>query len=164
MTNNLDSAGQKLLSAWQKLHTKPIGRWLFKQIMAKNVPYTGSIKADVQKLSPGYCEIKLKYRKSNTNHLNSVHALALANLGEYASGLAMMTALPPDVRGIVTQIKTSYLKKARGNLLAIAQVDVPQIIKPGTTHLIEAKIYDNDQDLVTQVAIQWLLSPKQERT
>jgi len=160
MTKNLESAGQKLLSTWQKLANKPFGKWIFKQIIAKNIPYTGSIKADVQMLKPGRCEALLKFRHSNTNHLSSVHALALSNLGELTSGLAMMTGLPSHIRGIVTHINTSYLKKARGDLMAISEVEIPTISEPKTTHEVHTNIYDQDNDLVSTVTVQWLLSPK----
>ncbi|MFC3194665.1 DUF4442 domain-containing protein [Marinicella sediminis] len=160
MTKNLDSAGHRLLSVWQKLHNKPLGKWLFKKIIARKVPYTGSIKADVRELKPGHCEVILKYRRSNTNHLNCVHALALSNLGELAGGLAMMTGLPPHIRGIVTHINTEYLKKARGQLRAVANADIPAVTEPKTVHHVRADIFDQDQDLVTQVTVQWLLSPK----
>ena len=161
MTKIHESAGQKLLQSWQKLEQKPMGRWLFKQIIANNIPYTGSIKADVQVLQPGRCEVLMKFRKSNTNHLNCVHALALSNLGEYTGGLAMMTGLPPTIRGIVTNINTEYLKKARGHLLAKADVQIPKVTAAKTEHLIQTYIYDQDNDLVTTVTVKWLLSPKQ---
>ena len=154
-----ESSGQKLLKTWSKLKQKPMGKWLFKQIIANNIPYTGSIKADVLELEPGTCKVLMKFRKSNTNHLNSVHALALSNLGELTSGLAMMTGLPASIRGIVTNINTDYLKKARGHLLAKAQVDIPNVTKPKTEHHVQAKIYDQDKDLVSTVTIKWLLSP-----
>ena len=160
MTKTHESAGQKLLQTWQKLEQKPMGRWLFKKIIANNVPYTGSIRDVVQVLEPGRCEVLMKFRKSNTNHLNSVHALALSNLGEFTSGLAIMTGLPPTIRGIVTNISTEYLKKARGHLLAKAHVEIPNVTKPKTKHHIQAHIYDQDNDLVTTVTVKWLLSPK----
>ncbi len=159
MVKKFESAGQMLLNAWQKLHTKPLGKWLFKQLIAKNIPYTGSIKAEVQRLEPGHCEVLLKFRKSNTNHLNSVHALALSNLGELASGLAMMTGLPPTIRGIVTNINTEYIKKARGDLTAKADVKIPTVTAEKTVHHVQALIYDQNQDVVTTVTVKWLLSP-----
>ncbi len=160
MKKNHESAGKKLLDIWQKLDKKLMGRWLFKQIIANKIPYTGSIKADVQSLEPGHCEVLMKYRKSNTNHLNSIHALALSNLGEFTSGLAMMTGLPPNIRGIVTNINTDYLKKARGHLLAKAQVKIPEVRHAKTEHLIQAHIYNQGDELVTTVTVKWLLSPQ----
>ena len=160
MSTHFESAGHQLLSAWQKLHNKPLGKWLFKRIIARNVPYTGSIKADVQQLRPGHCEVLLKHRHSNTNHLNCIHALALANLGELAGGLAMMTGLPPSVRGIVTRINTEYLKKARGDLHAVAEVTVPEVTAAKTVHHVHARIHNQHHELVTRVEVEWLLSPK----
>ena len=54
------------------------------------------------------------------NPFSCVHALALANLGEFSSGMLMVNwlAYHKDKRGIPIKIETEYLKKARGKILA----------------------------------------------
>lgn len=161
MTQSKAAAGQRLYHYWQKLHNKPLGPWLFNKILALHVPYSGSIKAQVKLLEPGRCEVLLPYRRANTNHLNSVHALATANLGEMAGGLAMLTGLGDTVRGIVTRIDTEYLKKARGNLIAKADVAIPTVTEDKTEYRVRTHIFDTDGDEVTRVTVTWLLSPTQ---
>lgn len=159
MKSSKAAAGHRLYQYWQKLHNKPLGPWLFNKILAVNVPYSGSIKARVMALEPGRCRVLLPYRRANTNHLNSVHALATANLGELVGGLAMLTGLPDMVRGIVTRIDTEYLKKARGDLIGKADVDIPVVTEDKTEFQVQAHIYDQSGDEVTRVTVTWLLSP-----
>ncbi len=162
MTQSKAAAGQRLHRYWKKLQNKPLGPWLFNKILAFNVPYTGSIKAKVKVLEPGHCQVLMPYRRGNTNHLNSVHALATANLGEMVGGLAMLTGLPDTVRGIVTRIDTEYLKKARGDLIGQADVSIPTVTEDKTEYQVQAHIYDQDGDEVTRVTVTWLLSPTEK--
>jgi len=101
----------------------------------------------------------MPYRRANTNHLNSVHALATANLGELTGGLAMLTGLPDSVRGIVTRLDTEFLKKTRGNLVCNAHVKIPSVTGDNTEYQVQSHIYDQDGDEVTRVTVTWLLSP-----
>ncbi len=122
------------------------------------MPYSGSIGARVEALAPGSAVVSLRDRRAVRNHLGSVHAIALVNLAEITSGLAMLTAAGNDVRGIVTGLGITYLKKARGPLLATAIVTVPRVTEP-TPWTVTATIHDASGEAVAEASVQWLLGP-----
>ena len=141
---------------WTRLAPLPLGRWLFSRVLGLMVPYSGGIRATVRELRPGFARLALKDRRGVRQHLGSVHAVALVNLGELTSGLAMLSALPPGVRAIVTRISAEYFKKARGMLRAEATVAPPAVTGP-VDFPIQAVIYDQAGDAVCRVEVHWRL-------
>ena len=145
-----------LLKLWKQCESLPFGRTLFSLLIGMRVPYSGSIGATVLTLEPGHVRLALRDRNHVRNHLGSVHAVALTNLGELASGLAMMAALPATVRGIVRGISIEFSKKARGTLVAESRVTVPAVT--GDTELeVTAEVRDAQGEVVATIRVQWKL-------
>jgi len=155
----MPSSPGPLFAAWNRLRRVPGGTWIFSRLLGWKVPYTGSIGAHVRELGPGHARITLRDRRAVRQHLGSVHAVALLNLGEVTSGLAMLAALPPGVRGIVTRLSAEYPRKARGLLTAVSRVTVPAVTGP-TEVTVMAEITDESGDLVCRVTAVWRLDRK----
>lgn len=151
-----------LLRSWRKLSPLPGGKKLFSMMVGRTAPYTATIGAYCDALEPGYSRWLLRDRKKVRNHLNSVHAIALVNLAEVASGTAMLTALPPGVRGIVTGLSIEYVKKARGVLTAECRCS-PGDVTADREEQLHADIRDADGDIVARATVNWKLSPPTEK-
>jgi len=123
------------------------------------IPYSGSVGPRIRVLEPGHAEVEIPDRRSNRQHLGSVHAIALMNLAEMTSGLAMMAGLPPTVRGIVTTLSMTYHKKARGTIRAVARVTVPAVDEDRDFD-VTAECFDRGGALVATGQVRWRLGRK----
>lgn len=152
----------RLLRAWRRCGGSTAGRAFFSWMVGRTAPYSGSTGARVLELEPGRCRVLLRDRPFVRNHLRSVHALALANVAELASGLAMLTGLPDGARGIVTRIDVSYEKKARGPLLASSTSNAPAEVLADVEHVVESEVHDRDGDRVAVARVHWRIGPRPE--
>ncbi|MFK8011190.1 MAG: DUF4442 domain-containing protein [Marinicellaceae bacterium] len=157
--NSNESPGEKILTTWNKLKDKPFGKKLFSRGVGKLAAYTGTIKALVTHVEPGHCQSLLKERRRNKNHLKSIHAVALINLGEMTSGLAVLSGMSNQVRGILTKMEMEYIKKAKGDLTAECICEIPNI-DDNLDYTVKTIIKDASGDIVAVGTFYWLLSRK----
>ena len=153
-----DSPGAAILARWQQLSGLPGGQWLFSRLLGWMVPYSGSVSPRILVLDPGHARVRIVDRRALRQHLGSVHAIALMNVAELASGLAMMGALPAGMRGIVTKISIEYFKKARGVLVAESRCSVAPDLAPGSYDFV-SDVTDAAGDVVARATVTWNLGP-----
>ncbi|MEZ4267649.1 MAG: hotdog fold domain-containing protein [Myxococcota bacterium] len=143
---------------WAVLSRMPGGRRVMSRLVGEAAPYTGTIRAEILELRPGYARLAMRDRRAVRNHLDCVHAIALMNLAEETSGLATMMALPPGARGIISGLSIDYAKKARGRLEAECHTEVaaPQA---RTEHQVQVAIRDGKGDVVATATARWVIEP-----
>ncbi len=154
----MQSPGTQLLRLWRRLSPWPGGQWLFSRIFSLMVPYSGSVGPRIRVLEPGRAEIEIPDRRSNRQHLGSIHAVALINVAEQASGLAMLAGMPEGIRAIVTRISIEYLKKARGRIRAVSTVRVP-VVTTDTDIDVTAECLDREGVVVARATVRWRVGP-----
>ena len=158
-SRSIPAPGQRLRALWRRLAPLPGGRRLFGFLLGRIVPYSATLGARVEVLEPGHCRVALRDRRAVRNHLDSVHAMALANLAELASGLAVVVGLPAGVRGIVTAFSISFVKKARGRLTAECRVLGLDAVVSEQEREAAVTISDAGGDVVARATARWRLRP-----
>ena len=148
-----------LRRVWSVLRHAPGGGVLMGQILGRMAPYTGTIQPEVIALEEGYARVRMKDRRAVRNHLRSVHAIALMNLGEVATGVAMMFSLPAGMRGIITHLEMDYLKKARGTITAECRCP-PATAGERHEYEVIAELLDESGTVVARALARWLVGPE----
>jgi len=109
-----------LLRLYRRMQAWPGGQWVFSRAVCLKAPYFASIAPRITALEPGRCEGWIRHRRKVTNHIGTVHAIALCNLAELVAGLMVEASLPPSMRWIPRGMEVEYLKKAVGRIHATA--------------------------------------------
>jgi acyl-coenzyme A thioesterase PaaI-like protein len=153
-----------LLALHAHLTRLPAGRWLFSRAVCLKAPYFASIAPRVDALAPGHCVVSFAHRRRVTNHIGTVHAIALCNAAELAAGLATQAGIPPAMRWIPRGMQVEYLRKATGRMTATARLGA---FDPGADEgravPVHVDIVDPRGEAVFRAEVTMWLSPRPAR-
>ncbi len=155
----LDGSRNLIRQAWNLLSGVPGGKAVFSRLVGRMAPYTGSIGARVTVLRTGYAEVEMADRREVRNHLDCVHAIALANLAELAGNVALAYSLPDDARFIVSGMEIEYVKKARGTIKAMGEAPVPRT-SARAAYDVPVSLRDESGEEVAKAILHSLVGPK----
>ena len=148
-----------LRQSWDKLSPLPGGKLLFSWLVGRAAPYTGSIRISVEDLRDGYSRLTMADRPQLRNHLQSVHAIALANLVEVTGNLAVAYSQPDDARFIVAGMSIDYLKKARGTVTG--ECHCPPIHSSDRhEYQVPVVLTDAQGEVLVKATLRTLIGPK----
>ncbi|EFQ63299.1 phenylacetic acid degradation-like protein [Pseudomonas fluorescens WH6] len=97
-----------------------VGPAAFSNMACQMAPYFSTIAPEISELSPGYAAVNVPFRKEITNHLASVHAIALCNAAELAGGMMTDASIPSGAKWIPKGMTVEYLAKAKSSIRAVA--------------------------------------------
>lgn len=127
----------------------------FTQMVCQMAPYFSTVNPLITMLESGFVSVEIPFRKEVTNHLGTMHAIALCNAAELAGGMMTDVSIPDGARWIPKGMQVQYLTKAKTNVIAIADgrhidwtqpgdIQVPVSIKDGEgTEVFTANIIMN---------------------
>ena len=147
-----------LRSTWSYLSKVPGGGVLMGRLIGRMAPYTGTIRPEILVLEQGFARVRMQDTPRVRNHLKSVHAIALMNLGEVATGTAMLVSVPDGTRAIITKLAMDFLKKARGPITAECTCEVPSSSER-REYAVSAELKNEAGDVVARAHATWLVGP-----
>jgi len=92
----------------------------FGNMVCQQAPYFSTIQPQLIELKPNFAEARVPFRKEITNHIGTVHAIAMCNAAELVAGLMTDASIPNGAKWIPQAMSVKYLAKAKTTLRAIA--------------------------------------------
>jgi acyl-coenzyme A thioesterase PaaI-like protein len=152
-----------------KLDGLPTGlrRWLTSKMLGRVVPMVGTAGLQFEEVSSQRVVVHIRNRKPVQNHIQGVHAAAMALLAETATGFCVGMNLPDDKLPLIKTLKVNYLKRAQGDMKAVAQLrpeQVEQILTLDKGEVtVPVQITDSTGAEPIQCEMVWAWVPKQRR-
>jgi acyl-coenzyme A thioesterase PaaI-like protein len=149
----------RAIEAWNRLKGHAAGRWLFSRLVCWRAPYFASIRPLFVHLGEGRVEVRMRKRRAVTNHIGTVHAIAMANLCEVAAGTMMEALLEASMRWIPRGMTIRYLAKANSGVVAKAAMPA---VSPGETRdvIVNVHVFDDAGHEVVLAEITMYVSPR----
>ena len=149
------------LKAWQQFERKPLGKTLFSRFICFKAPYFATINPRFEELKLGLARVSMRKRRKVTNHIGTVHAIAMCNLAELAAGTLTEVSIPESMRWLPKGMQVEYVKKAETDVEAFATLPT---VEEGAAREVPAtvEVKDRDGNVVCRATITMWVSPRKK--
>lgn len=149
------------LELWKRCEKLPFGKAVFSRIISWKAPYFGSIRPRFEEFRPGFARVSMRKRRAVTNHIGTVHAIAMCNLAELAAGTMTEVSIPASMRWLPKGMTVEYLKKAESDVEAHASLaDIAE--GPGRDVPVTVEVKDRAGETVCRAVITMWVSPRRK--
>jgi len=136
-------------------------------VLGQVVPFTGTARLGFELLTPELVVVSIKNRRRVRNHIGGLHAAAMALLAETATGFCVGLNLPDDRLPLIKTLKVEYLRRAQGDLRAVAtlgpeQVEAIRTLEKGEV-TVPVTITDSSGAEPIRAEMVWAWVPRQRR-
>lgn len=136
------------------------------KILGKVVPFVGTSGLLYEEITPERVIVSIRNQRKVQNHINGVHAAAMALLAETATGFVVGINLPDDKLPLIKSLKVDYLKRTQGDMRAVATLDAADIARittePKGEILVHVTITDESGNEPIQCEMLWAWVPKKK--
>jgi acyl-coenzyme A thioesterase PaaI-like protein len=136
-------------------------------LLGRLVPLVGTASLRFEELSSQRVVVSIRNRRPVQNHIQGVHAAAMALLAETATGFCVGMNLPDDKLPLIKSLKVSYVKRAVGGMRAVAELrpeQVQQILTQDKGEVtVPVSITDESGGEPIQCEMVWAWVPKQRK-
>ena len=145
--------------------------WLTNWILWYKIPFNSPHAIKIVEIGTSSIGLLLPFKRRNRNHVNSMHACALATVCEYATGLQLGRFLnEKEFRIILSEIKMVYIKQARTNVTVsytLPDSELTEIKRsleqePSVIRTLEADLLNTSGEVVCRGSVTWQIKKWKE--
>jgi acyl-coenzyme A thioesterase PaaI-like protein len=167
MTSTLSGQPNRLLRLVNQINAK-VPAFLRGRVLSlafnSNIKYAGTTGIAIQEWNEQQSIVQLKNRFRVQNHLKGIHATAMATLAESATGMVFGVHVPDTHIPLLKSIKIQFVKRAQGDLRAVARITPKQIETIASTdkgsEIIQVTVTDQGGNEPIQCEMEWAWTTK----
>ncbi len=152
-----------------KARTSRLYRWWLNMLMPWVVPFNRPHGFHVVPLPDGGMSVRVPHWRINRNHVNGIHACALATAAEMCSGLSVLEQVDPKLyRLIMRTLRMEYRFQAKRTTTAVCRQEHAVLSKEvlealfagnSVDHTSTVELHDVEGNHIATGTITWQVKP-----
>ena len=140
--------------------------WMRNRVLGSAVPFTGTAGLNYMEMSPEQVVVTVPNVRRVQNHIQGVHAAAMALLAETATGMVVGMNVRDDCLPLCKTLHIDFKRRAQGGLRAVARLSPAQRElmlkndKGEVSVLVQVSDESGEQPIQCEFVWAWIPTPK----